>query len=59
MRFPVKVIYVAGPISPGYGRTMEDNVNLAREAALEVWRLGGLPVHAAPELDGTGCKRAT
>lgn len=51
MRFPIKVIYVAGPISPGHGRTFEDNIEAARQAALQVWAAGGYPF--VPHLNST------
>lgn len=51
MRFPVRVIYVAGPISPSNGRTMLDNINQARQLAVEVWRVGAYPF--TPHLNST------
>jgi hypothetical protein len=34
------IIYTAGPYRPGHGRTVADNIAVARKVAIELWRMG-------------------
>ena len=36
----MKLIYVSGPYSAGYGRSIADNIAVARTAAIRIWDSG-------------------
>lgn len=34
------ILYISGPYSPGHGRTVDENIGIAREYATRAWNLG-------------------
>ena len=46
------ILYISGPYSPGYGRTVEDNIRIAREYATRAWNRGWAAI--TPHLNTAG-----
>jgi len=47
-----KLIYVAGPYRAGHGRTVQDNIENARKAAVALWQAGHTVI--CPHLNTAG-----
>jgi hypothetical protein len=36
----MRLVYISGPYSPGHGRSISENIAIAREHAIKVWERG-------------------